>query len=142
MTATIFKYENNTNFDTPGYKWTTVRPALRLRFELSQLTIVLPQLHTETITPANVTWSLDVHSLFPKNVTVAAGDRLGVSLLSYASVGYCRMEHGVAAFNPAKSTNRLFINAIGQVSGRGKDGKASPVFASSGREMKWFSVVA
>ncbi|KAL8277380.1 hypothetical protein RQP46_010220 [Phenoliferia psychrophenolica] len=123
MTATIFKYENNTNFFTPSYKWT--------------------ELYTETLQPANFSRSLDVVSFRPVNVTVKAGERLGISFLAYASVNapYCRLEHTVPAFNEKKTTNGLFLNGVGQVSIRGKDGNASPVFASSGKELKWFSVV-
>lgn len=49
------------------------------------------------------------------------------------------MEHDVAAFDLATSTNGLFLNPVGQVSGRGRDGKTSPVQPSSGKEMKWRS---
>ncbi|KAL8286989.1 hypothetical protein RQP46_003995 [Phenoliferia psychrophenolica] len=123
ITATIFEYQNNTNFFTSGYKWT--------------------QLYTETLKPSNFTRSLDAIIFKPVNVTVQAGARLGISLLSYGNtrVGYCRLEHTVAPFDVEKTTNGLFLNGIGQVSIRGKNGDASPVFASSGKELKWFSVV-
>jgi hypothetical protein len=93
------------------------------------------------VQPANVSWSLNVVSLKPTNLTVKAGDRLGISLNGFTAVGYCRFEYDVATFDKAATTNGLFLNKMGQVSPRGKDGKAAPVFASSGKEIKWYRIV-
>lgn len=79
-------------------------------------------------------------SLLPVNVTVAADDRLGINMVGYASVPHCRFEHDVAPFDEATTTNALFLNGVVQVSNRGSNAYGPPVYASSGKEIKWYTV--
>lgn len=122
LTITIFRYQNNSNFFTPHYIWET--------------------LATANIPPSNTSQAFEVTRI-PVGKAVAAGDRLGMALVSMSVTPMCVMVKTSldVMFNVDTSTRTLFANGAGQVSLRGRDGTKSPVFVMPGQEIKWYATV-
>ncbi|KAL2074477.1 hypothetical protein VTL71DRAFT_8255 [Oculimacula yallundae] len=130
LTVIVFRYDNDTNFFTPGYVWET--------------------LMTFTPDPANVSQALQVVRV-PVRKAVKRGDKLGFALSAHGTAPMCTLVKGsgdVARYhNPQDVYGRrngngrtLFANGPGQVSLRGKDGKTPPVQALD-YELKWYAIV-
>ena len=74
---------------------------------------------------------------------MAKGDRLGMALVSASITPMCVLvrDDEDVLWDVDSSTNTLFANGANQVSLRGNDGKAPPVFVMEGKEIKWYAVV-
>jgi hypothetical protein len=122
LTITIFRYQNNSNFFTPHYVWET--------------------LTTANIIPSAISEAFEVVRV-PVGKAVAAGDRLGIALVSGSATPMCTLVQTSASvlFDVGTSTRTLFANGAGQVSLRGRDGTTPPVVVLPGQEIKWYSIV-
>lgn len=83
------------------------------------------------------------------NVTVAAGDRLALFVIGVtdptggpsAAGDYCYLNKAASSdFDVESSTRTLFTNLVGDISGKGIDGKGIPIKVT-GRELSWHSIV-
>jgi len=122
LTITIFQYQNNSNFFTPHYVWET--------------------LATVNIPPSNISEAFEVIRV-PVGKAVAAGDRLGMALVSLSVTSMCTLVKTSpnVMFDVDTSTRTLFANGAGQVSLRGRDGTKPPVVVMAGKEIKWYAIV-
>lgn len=122
LTITIFRYQNNSNFFTPHYVWET--------------------LTTANIVPSTISQAFEVVRV-PVGKAVAAGDNLGITLVSASATPMCMLVQTSAnvLFDVGTSTRTLFANGAGQVSLKGPDGTRPPVVVLPGQEIKWYSIV-
>jgi hypothetical protein len=122
LTITIFRYQSNSDFFTPHYVWET--------------------LTTIDIAPSKISQALEVIRV-PVGKEVAAGDRLGIALVSGSVTPTCTLvkTNANVLFDEATSTRTLFAIGANQVSFGGVDGKTPPVVVLPGQEIKWYSVV-
>jgi Glycosyl hydrolases family 43 len=122
LSITIFRYQNNANLFTPHFVWET--------------------LAVDSVPPSNISQAFEVIRV-PVGKTVAAGDRLGIALVSGSVTQMCTLVQTDpnVMFDVDTSTRTLFANGAGQVSLRGPDGNKPPVMVLPGQEIKWYSVV-
>lgn len=123
LSATVFRYPNNTIFTSARFVWET--------------------LSTANINPStSISMAFEVLSI-PTKATVAKGDRLGVAISAMSTTSLCTLVQETGeTFDVVKSERALFGNGPGQVSPRGEGGKESPVKVLEGKEIKWFAVVS
>jgi hypothetical protein len=119
---TIFRYQNNNDFFMPHYVWET--------------------LTTANIPPSAISKAFEVVRV-PVGKAVAAGDRLGIALVSGSVTLMCVLIKTTpnVMFDEYTSTRTLFANGAGQVSLRGRDGTKPPVVVMPGQEIKWYAIV-
>jgi hypothetical protein len=117
LTLTIFRFQNTSNFYTPRYIWST--------------------LSSISIPPSSISQSFTVLHV-PVNASVAAGDKLGLVIISETVTPLCVLVRNVTQL---EGDRNLFANRAGQVSLRGREGDRAPVVVWEGGEVKWEAVV-
>lgn len=130
LTINVFRYQNNSNFFTPGYKWDL--------------------LATQTFPSANLSWVFGVASIQVNSTPVAVGDRLGFQIVAGLNryfqgqdfAPFCHLETALdETFDIETSTRTVFAQGIGQNSYRGANGTVAPVYVEPGTEVKFYSIV-
>ncbi|ESZ93297.1 hypothetical protein SBOR_6335 [Sclerotinia borealis F-4128] len=144
VNLTIFRYNNDTALISAFYAWET--------------------LSTMEVTPDNLSASLQAIAV-PVGKEVAAGDKLGIAIVSLGITPVCVAMRGTSqayatgwagpvqggfvtgrvlgekGFNGTGSGGVLYALGANQVSLRGKNGDQIPILEVSGRELKWYGTV-